>query len=264
MKPSWKNLRGTGGATPVAEVVGLCDSWGLAPNQFGDNQITLSLSQCQILKSDSPFPYTDWALSIKYSDSLNSGWGKFGQSVAEVYQVDIDQLDIDLLKGQWLHLLRIDNVNYGTDRNTGQPFLGSAWKLVELVAPGAPVAAIHPSLANPQVSAASVVAAVAGAVVPVPVITAPITTTPPVPAPTYTAPAVVAAPQIAQTPEDRALELLHGSDLATFFQTALPDPVLKGDPMLMNSIINQSFIAAKITSGEVVLNEDGTHTVAGR
>jgi len=269
MKPSWKGLKGAGGNTPVAEVVGLCSNWGIAPNQFGDNMITLNLSQCQILKSDSPFPYSELPLGIKYSESLNSGWGKFGQSVAEVFQCDIDALDIDLLVGQWLHLLRIDNVNFGTDSKTGQQFLGSVWKLVELVQAGAPVVAIHPSLVNPQPAAAAIAAVVSGQVanpgVPIVAPVPPVIAPPPVVAAPMAQASVAAAPATtSQDPTTRALDLLHGSDLATFFQKALPDPVLKADPMLINSIINQTFIAAKITSGEVILNEDGTHSVVGR
>lgn len=245
MKPSWKNLKGAGGSTPIAEVVGLCDSWEIAPDSYGTNQVAFSLSKCQVLKADSPYPYSDFTLSIKYSDSLNSGWGKFGDSVSKVLNTATDALDIDMLKGQWLHLLRIDGVPYGTDRVTGQPITGTVWNLVEIVQENAAVTAVHPSLQAGVVPFAT----------PSPVAPVDVATTP--------APAAVAAPASAGSsdPQQRALELLHGKSQADYFPVALSDEILRKDPMLLNSILSNAFIAAKVASGDVTQNTDGTYSV---
>ena len=240
MKPSWKNLKGAGGSTPIAEVVGLCDSWEIAPDAFGSNQVAFALSKCQVLKADSPYPYSDFTLSIKYSDSLNSGWGKFGDSVSKVLNTATDALDIDMLKGQWLHLLRVDNVPYGTDRATGQPITGTVWNLVEIVQENAAVTAVHPSLQAGAIPSAA-----------------------PAPVAPVAAPAAVAAPANtgSSDPQQRALELLHGKSQADYFPVALSDETLRKDPMLLNSILSNAFIAAKVASGDVTQNTDGTYSV---
>jgi len=240
MKPSWKNLKGAGGSTPIAEIVGHCDSWEIAPDAFGSNQVAFALSKCQVLKADSPYPYSDFTLSIKYSDSLNSGWGKFGDSVSKVLGIATDTLDVDLLKGQWLHLLRIDNVPYGTDRQTGQPITGTVWNLVEIVQEGAPVTAVHPSLQAGAIPSAA-----------------------PAPVAPVAAPVAVATPTNtgSSDPQQRALELLHGKSQADYFPVALSDDILRKDPMLLNSILSNAFIAAKVASGDVTQNTDGTYSV---
>ena len=61
----------------------------------------------------------------------------------------------------------------------------------------------------------------------------------------------------------RALELLNGRDTAAFFQVAIPDPLIRTDAALVNAILSNAFITAKVAAGEIVKNEDGTHTVAG-
>ncbi len=77
--------------------------------------------------------------------------------------------------------------------------------------------------------------------------------------------AVVEAPPAStgptKTPEEQALFLLNGKDIASFFQAALPDEIIRSDAGLVNTIMNNVFVTAQIASGKVIKNEDGTHTV---
>ena len=151
LKPSWKNLKtGVNYNDPVEEVVGQFLDWRLEPNSFGDNQIIFRLSGCQILASDQPFPYADWEMVVKFSESENSGWGHFGKSAADALGVDIELLDIDLLKGRWTHILRTEK-DYGEDKNKpevapGVParIVGKVYNIVKFINAGEKVTSIAP------------------------------------------------------------------------------------------------------------------------
>lgn len=271
LKPTWKGLKGSGAsANPIAEIVGLCQAWDAKPNSFGDTQVNLHFSNCQVIKADAVFPYAEWTLSIKYSDSQNSGWGIFGESVAEALGINIELLDIDLLKGQWCHILREDGHSFGTNRQTSQEMLGTAWHLVETIQPGAQVTPRHPSLQQAALVAQVVATPTLPALTPIPSTPAP---TPAMLGNTITDTAVsspvaasiptVDTPELSQDPTVRVMQLLHGKDLATFFQLAVPDLVLRTDPMLINSILSNVFVPGKLASGEVVQNPNGTYSVRG-
>lgn len=265
LKPSWKGLKG-GGGTPVAEVVGLCTGWSTDVNPFGGTNVLMRLANCQVIKSDSPYPYSDWTLQVKWSESQNSAWGKLGASIAKTLQIDIELLDIDLLTNQWLHLLRHDGYQFGTDRQTGQPMVGTIWELTEVLQPGqqvtpaaAPVAAPQYPLASPAQVASpdGGSAAMAQAPLAAPVVQA-ATISPQAPIlPQETAGGGVTATD----PYARAKQLLKGKDVASFLQAALPDAVIRGDPMLIQSILTNAFIPALASKGEATLQPDGTYDV---
>ena len=278
LKPSWQNLKGGGAArTPVEEIVGQCYDWKVEPTQWGSNNIVLSFNQCQILKSDTPFPYAEWNLTIKWSDTVSSGWGIFGQSAAEKLGVDIELLDIDLLKGRWMHLLRTFK-EFGDDRNAAplpdgtQPKIsGFVWQIVQFIQPGQTVQSVAQGTPVPQVNPV-VQAMVSNPNGPQPVAVPAVAVSPVQAAPvqvvsTIVAPvtpvAVVQPAGAGITADERAMTLLHGKDTASFFQVAIPDQIIRTDANLINSILSNAFITAKIASGEVIRNDDGTHTVVG-
>ena len=231
LKPTWRGLRRGGTTTPVREFVGRLARWTTNLGQWGTT-VDLEFENVQVLATDAPYPYPELTISLKYSDQLNSVWGKFGESAARVLGVDMEYLDIDQLLNQQLHIIRRDDVQFGTNRE-GQPVRGTVWEILEVVAPG--------QVVTPQTS------------------TQP-TTPSPAPAAT-TAAAPTPATQAQVTPEQRALELLNGSDLATFFQKALPDPIIRQDGNLINQILTGAWIEAQKQAGKVKVNEDGTHTV---
>jgi hypothetical protein len=264
LKPTWQNMKGGGGAkTPVEEIVGQCYDWRLEANRWGSNDVTLMFNQCQILKSDTPFPYAEWELAIKYSDNANSGWGIFGNSAATALGIDIELLDIDLLKTRWIHLLRSEEI-FGDDAKAAplpdgtQPKIkGFVWRIIEFVQPGQPVAAVA------QMAPAPIPMVAAPVAVATPVVNGPAPAVAVATPPVVVAP-VVAAPVAGLSPDQQALELLHGRDISSFFQVAVPDVIIRTDAALVNSILSNAFVTTKIASGDVVRNDDGTHTVVAK
>ena len=295
LKPSWQGLKAplANFNNPVEEMVGQFVEWKLELDNFNNNQVVFKFSQCQILKSDTPYPYPEWEMSIKFSEQEVSAWGFFGDSASEALGTTRELLDIDLMKGRWVHILRTSH-DYGPDKtkevSPGVParIMGVVYRVVRFIQPGeavtsiaqatpaqvqeAPVAALNPQGTTPtqqvavpvtmpaaQVVATPAPAAVATpivAAVPVPVET--VTTVPPSPV------ATIEAPAVTQSAEDRALELLHGRDAASFFALAIPDEVIRPNSDLVNAIMSGVFVQTQITSGKVIKNEDGTHTVMGK
>ena len=273
LKPSWQGLKGAQDFNnPVEEVVGTIVNWRLEPNHFGDNQVIFTFANCQILKADTPFPYPDWEMSIKFSESEKSGWGMFGVSAAAALGVDIELLDIDLLKQRQVHILR-SPYEYGPDKNKPElspgvwpPMVGKVYRIIKFVQPGEPVTSVAP-LSTTTVAPPATVPA------PVPVTTpvtmpdpqvAPAPWTAPTPTPTPTAPIPSTAPAGGEvSSEDHALTLLHGKTMAMFFQVAVPDPIVRLDPNLVNAIMSNTFIVGMVASGRVVMDEGGVYSVVG-
>ena len=248
-RPSWHNIR-SGGGPPVQELIGLVNSWSTEPNRFGRYKFNLHLGSIQVLAADAPYPYSEVTIGINYSDTptLNSGWGLFGQSIAHALGLELEEVDVDALKGKWVHLCRRDKINFGTNQQ-GQALIGNAWELVELVQPGQvvqPVYSVNGTAPAPSATQ-QLTTPVASTVVITPIAT----------------PAVVVAPAMPNSPLARAKELLHRKDLATFFQQALGDPLVRTDPALVNSIMTQAFTGGLIQSGDVVRGADGLHIVKG-
>jgi len=244
LKPTWRGLKQGGSwATPLAEFVGTNapigpnHSWRTEVGQFGP-QIVLCFNRLQVIRTDAPYPSSEVELWLKYSEQKNSAWGRLGKSIADALGVELDLLDIEQLNGQQMHMARHDNVDFGfKDRNTGQAATGTVWQLVKLLQPGESVTPI--SQAPPTVQPALFTEATAIA-----------------------EPAPVAAPPTV-SPEQQALNLLNGKSLAEFFQFALPDTSIRADQSLMTAIMNNTFVEAKMATGEVTKDEQGVYHVTG-
>jgi hypothetical protein len=239
--PSWRGLK-TGFGTPVREFVGTFNHWQINQARFG-TMVQMDFSQCQILASDSPYPYAEVTIEIKYSDQGNSGWGVVGTSLAEALGVELNALNIDALKGQTLHMYRYEK-DYGTNQQ-GEQMRGWVWKCVTTLQSGENATmltgtpneiTLSPVVATPPSNSAS--------------------PTPPPPAPTP--PQATAA----QGAEARALELLNGKNLAEFFQVALPDATIKTDPSISTSIMGGQFVESMIAAGRVTVDSSGIHRIA--
>lgn len=267
LKPGWKNMKGGGSKTPVAEAVGLFSGWKTEVSNFGGNNVVLSFTNCQMLKLDAPYPYPDWDLSIKFSESINSGWGIIGTSLAEGLGLELDMLDIDLLRGRWCHMLREDNHSFGTNKtvNPPQEMLGSVWRLVRFVQPGESVVSVAPVMAPTPVATpapAQAIAAPVAVAAPAPVAVAAVAA-PVAIAPVATPAPVVAAGELSTDPQTRALQLLHGKDLSAFFQAAIPDPIIRQDGSLVQTITSNAYVPAQVAAGKAIQNADGTYSVVG-
>ena len=126
-KPNWRNLSTGGGSkTPVKEFTGKFVGWEFV-NLYQREHASLRFAQCTIIASDSPYPYTEVELIIPNSDRDNSAWGHFGKSVATATGIGIDDLDVDSIIGMEFHMERIDNWQYGIDKE-GKPIAGIVWR----------------------------------------------------------------------------------------------------------------------------------------
>jgi hypothetical protein len=245
LKPTWRGLKQGGSwATPLAEFVGTNaplgsnHSWRTEAGQFG-SQIVLCFNRLQVIRTDAPYPNSEVELWLKYSEQKNSAWGRFGQSIADALGVELDLLDIEQLNGQQMHMVRHDNVDFGfKDRNTGQAATGTVWQLVKLLQPGERVTPVGQAQDGTQPALFEGTA----------------TLEKPKAAPTVE-PSTVSS-------EQQALDLLDGKNLAEFFQYALPDTAIRADQSLMTAIMNNTFVEAKLATGEVTKDDQGVYHVA--
>jgi hypothetical protein len=68
---------------------------------------------------------------------------------------------------------------------------------------------------------------------------------------------------IKRTPEQAALQILHGKTLAEFNQQVLRDPDVRTDSNLLLSIINNTWVQSQIAAGNVTVDSSGIHFVKG-
>jgi hypothetical protein len=239
--PTWRGLK-TGFGTPVREFVGTFNSWQINQARFG-TMVQMDFNQCQILASDSPYPYAEVTIEIKYSDQGNSGWGVVGSSLAEAMGVELNALNIDALKGINLHMYRFEK-DYGTNQQ-GDQMRGLVWKCINTLQPG---------------ESATQITGTTNEITLPPVTVAPSTnSTPPASSPSAPTSSQVAPVQNA---EARALELLNGKNLAEFFQVALPDSTIKTDASISTAIMGGQFVESMIAAGRVTVDASGIHQVA--
>ena len=200
----------------------------------------------------------------------------FGASAAAALGVDIELLDIDLLKQRQVHILR-SPYEYGPDKNKPEiapgvwpPMVGKVYRIIKFVQPGEAVTSVAPVGAVAQVP----VAAVATTITAPPPVTVPAPVTMPEPQVPIVIPATepAASPVVppppdggeALTSEEQALALLHGKTIAAFFQAAVPDPIVSLDPALVNAIMSNTFVVGMVANGRVVMDPGGVYTVVGK
>ena len=134
-KPGFGNL--TTGRPPIDEVIGIIQDWKVEFDpQYQSSNFHLLMQNIQVLHSQSPWPYTECDIRIRVGTGLNGGWGLFGQSIAAQLGCSLDAVDVDLLKGQWVHLVCIHNWFYGVNNQNGQVMTGDVWKLHRFLQPG--------------------------------------------------------------------------------------------------------------------------------
>lgn len=132
---SVRGLRAGGSKTVLREFKGKLDS--ITPGEFGKKD--LNFLDVEAIKSTEPYEFPTATISIKYSNRKESGWGIFGESLlpflAETgYGEDGEQPeDIKDTFGKEYHMLMEEGHVYsGKDAQTGKPFTGDVWRVVEL------------------------------------------------------------------------------------------------------------------------------------
>lgn len=122
---SVRNLK-SGNKTPLREFTGILD--GITPGEFGKKD--LNFKEVEVVESIEPYNFPTATLSIKYSNRLDSGWGIFGESLVKFLGEDEDVKDTYGLR---FHMKMEEGHEYsGKDKETGKPFVGDVWRVVEL------------------------------------------------------------------------------------------------------------------------------------
>lgn len=132
-----KSKRQVGGAynTPLKKFKGHFDSYDVQERkgQFakeGQQDVLLTFSKVTVLETESPYPYETAQLIIKFSDSLNSSWCVFEDSIASVLGKSVDDVSIEDVKGQDVTMQREDGHLFFTDK-AGNESRGTVWRVVE-------------------------------------------------------------------------------------------------------------------------------------
>ena len=106
----------------------------------GQQDVLLNFSKLTVLESDPAYPYSVAQLALKFSDSLNSGWCLFEDSIAAVLGKSVDNVSIDDIVGMDVTMQREDNHFFFTD-TAGKESKGTVWRVTEA---GGQVAGVDP------------------------------------------------------------------------------------------------------------------------
>jgi len=142
-----KSKREVGGAynTPLKKFRAHFDKYDVRKRggQFakeGQQDVLLSFSKLTVLDSDSAYPYEVAQLILKFSDSLNSGWTIFEDSIATVLEKKVEDVAIDDIVGMEITMEREDNHLFFTDK-AGKDSIGTVWRVTEA---GGKIAGVKP------------------------------------------------------------------------------------------------------------------------
>ena len=96
----------------------------------GQRDVLLNFSKVTVLESDPAYPYNVAQLILKFSDSLNSGWCLFEDSIASVFGKNLNDVSIDDIVKMDVTMEREDNYTFFIDKN-GKESKGTVWRVVE-------------------------------------------------------------------------------------------------------------------------------------
>ena len=236
---SGRTLSGGGEKCQVVDFIADGISWDVKPSQWRPDEtfIVFQFSKLQVLKlrPDAPaYPYDTIELSIKHSKAIRSGFGFVTQSISKALNMESTDSDLeDFIGKSWR--VTMSMFNWGTINGVADQ-MGEIWNFsLASSAAGAMAVATTPPTSVPSNS---------------PVATQPVE-----------ASVTVGSPS--QTPEERALELLHGKTKDAFFPEVTTDKLVREDEPLFLGIIQETWLAGKIRDGKVTVADDGVHTVVG-
>ena len=269
--PSWEAMTMGRQKSPLLDFIGTFARFDTEVDAFDRDLLHLHFTNLQVYNVEGTFTDAEAIVSVPFSRSWNSGFGKLGKSFSELLGIDPKTFNINLILQGVYRMVRTPNEVFGQNRATGEVMKGDVWRAVQIMsapgvapvappvmpmAPVAPTLPPAPPIAPPLPPAGMMPPQVPPMAPAVPVAQA-------VPeAPPWEMPPPVAPPTAATvTPTQRALELLHGKDLGTFWNMAMQDPIIKSDQPFMQSIMDRSFIATQMVAGKVIENANGTYTV---
>lgn len=114
--------------TPLREFKGRLKEYYPEERKFGA-VVVLNFVGVEVIRSVEPYNWPTASLAIKLSKSKRSGWGVFGDSLAELLPEDQDIKDtID----KEYHMEMEEGHVYGQDRTTGEDMVGNPWHVIGL------------------------------------------------------------------------------------------------------------------------------------
>jgi len=122
--------------TPLRQFTGVLKEYYPEDRQFG-TVVVMNFTDVEVVESVEPYNFPTASLAIKLSNKKKSGWGIFGDSLAELLSEDEDIKDCI---GKTVGLkMKVGHV-YGKDKVTGEDMIGSPWQAYSLDGAGAGVA----------------------------------------------------------------------------------------------------------------------------
>ena len=132
-----KSRRESGGFyyTPLKKVKGYFDHYQEEERkgafaQPGQLDVTILLTNIEVLETDSPYPYKTAEIKLKFSHSLSSGYVLFEDSIDTVLGKEAGSSAIDDIVGMTVVMEREDNHVFFTDKDTGKQNTGTIWRVV--------------------------------------------------------------------------------------------------------------------------------------
>lgn len=113
--------------TPLREFSGVLDSYYPEERKFG-TFVVLNFTGAEIIRSVEPYNFPIATISIKLSNTKNSAWGIFSDSLVELLSEDQDIKDC-VAKRMTLEMK--EGHVYGQDRE-GNDMVGNPWRVTEL------------------------------------------------------------------------------------------------------------------------------------
>ena len=261
--PGWGNMQTSYDRSPLKEVAAKLVGFkqGMSSGTNARAQIVLQLSDMTISQSDVFIADTSAEISVPHSQSMNSGWGALGKSIAEATGQPMETLKLSNVVGQRLHLYRNDNYLFFVDKEK-QENRGTAWKVIKLLGEGEElVPHVEPDeqlpefLAKQQASVGS----------------APVTAPPPAPEAAPPAPSAGKTTTGSLSDVERmALDSMHGLTQADWWNLVISNTAIRdtdGGADLLPTIINGTFSDRMLSEGYVSTVGEGeaaTYAVVGK
>jgi hypothetical protein len=102
----------------------------------GQKLVIWEITDLEVIESDEPYDLKTAVIGMNYSDSANSGYVVFEDSIAEAFGVPVDEATINLTFGAKIHVQREDNHLFFVDKNKRES-RGRVFRIVEVLS-GAP------------------------------------------------------------------------------------------------------------------------------
>jgi len=152
-KMALKSKRLSGGFyySPLKKVKGHLERYEVEDRQgafakAGQQDVTLFLTNIEVMEADSPYPYKTAEIKLKFSDRLSSAYVIFEDSIDAVLGKETGASSVDDLVGRDLVLEREDNHIFFTDTKTNKTNSGTVWRVMAVEGSSSAVSPLETAL----------------------------------------------------------------------------------------------------------------------